>query len=50
LLKQAAQKVEQHPSQATRVFALGARGIYLLTVDTDGFQVLERYAYPIIPR
>jgi hypothetical protein len=33
-----------------RLFALGARGVYLLTVDSDGFQVLERYAYPVIPR
>jgi hypothetical protein len=33
-----------------RLFALGARCIYLLTVDSDGFQVLERYAYPVIPR
>ena len=33
-----------------RLFALGARGVYLLTVDSDGFQVLERYAYPVIRR
>ena len=33
-----------------RLFSLGARGVYLLTVDSDGFQVLERYAYPVISR
>jgi hypothetical protein len=30
----------------TRLFALGSRGVYLLNVDADGFQTLERYAYP----
>jgi hypothetical protein len=29
-----------------RLFALGARAVYLLSVDTDGFQTLERYSYP----
>lgn len=34
----------------TRLFALGERGVYLLNTDADGFQVLERYAYPSLPR
>lgn len=34
----------------TRLFALGARGVYLLRTDDDGFQALERYAYPAMPR
>ena len=29
-----------------RLFALGSRFVYLLAVDTDGFQTLERYTYP----
>jgi hypothetical protein len=29
-----------------RLFALGARHLYLISVDADGFQTLERYAYP----
>ena len=33
-----------------RLFALGSRGAYLLTTDADGFQVLERYAYPAMSR
>jgi hypothetical protein len=33
------------PARA-RLFALGARFVYLLSVDADGFQTLERYDYP----
>jgi hypothetical protein len=33
-----------------RLMALGSRGIYLLTVDNDGFQVLSRHPYPTVPR
>ena len=29
-----------------RLFALGSRFVYLLAVDADGFQTLERYDYP----
>lgn len=29
-----------------RLFALGSRFVYLLAVDADGFQILERYNYP----
>jgi hypothetical protein len=32
----------------TRLFALGARQVYLLRVDGDGFQTLEQYAYPVL--
>ena len=30
----------------SRLFALGVRHVYLLAVDADGFQTLERYNYP----
>jgi hypothetical protein len=30
----------------TRLFALGASSVYLLAVDADGLQTLERYNYP----
>jgi len=33
-----------------RLFALGARSVYLLAVDSDGFQTLERYEYPALLR
>ena len=32
-----------------RLFALGSRFVYLLAVDTDGFQTLVRYDYPALP-
>ena len=32
----------------TRLFALGERFVYLLAVDADGFQTLERYNYPAL--
>jgi hypothetical protein len=31
-----------------RLFALGARHVYLLLTDSDGFQSLERYEYPVL--
>ncbi len=31
-----------------RLFALGSRHVYLLTVDDDGLQTLERYEYPLV--
>ena len=31
-----------------RLFALGSRVVYLLAVDADGFQTLERYSYPTL--
>lgn len=33
-----------------RLFALGARHVYLLAIDADGFQTLERYSYPAAAR
>ena len=32
----------------TRLFALGSRQVYLLLVDDDGLQTLERYDYPVL--
>ena len=31
-----------------RLLALGSRFVYLLAVDADGFQTLERYNYPAL--
>jgi hypothetical protein len=31
-----------------RLFSLGERFVYLLAVDADGFQTLERYTYPVL--
>lgn len=31
----------------TRLFGLGSRHVYLLAVDDDGLQTLERYDYPV---
>jgi hypothetical protein len=33
-----------------RLLALGSRYVYVLAADADGFQTLERYAYPAIRR
>lgn len=33
-----------------KLFALGAKSVYLLAVDMDVFQTLERYGYPALPR
>lgn len=35
-----------HLPPKTRLFALGASWVYLLSTDTDGFQTLERFRYP----
>ena len=35
------------PARA-RLFALGSRHVYLLMIDDDGLQTLERYDYPVV--
>ena len=29
--------------------ALGAKSVYVVFTDDDGFQILERYPYPAVP-